>query len=332
MRADINARFDRARVLKLRDMTARATGTIHYKQESKGALIEGDARLDQAEYTLNAKASDDFVKLYVVELNRPPGLINLPEKPSERPFKTRLKINVTAENRLFVRGRGLDSEWEGQVRVRGTTDQLALQGRVELVKGEFDFAGRKFVLQDGSRIELLGGTDLDPVITARAVYSVTSLTAEIALTGRASNPQIKLSSSPEMPQDEIISRVLFGQGKQNLSAFEAAQLAAAVASLGSSGSGFDVIGKLRGAFSLDRLTVGTLDKPGATDEDNAGKPVIRGGKYITKNIYVEIGSATEEEDAQSASVDIDLTKHLSVGTEATTTGNQKFRVRYKLDY
>ncbi len=268
----------------------------------------------------------------MVELNRPPGLISLPEKPSERAFKTRMRINVTADNRVFVRGRGLDSEWRGQVRLRGTTDQLAMQGRVDLVKGEFDFAGRRFVLQDGSRIELLGGTDIDPVITARAVYSVTSLSAEIALTGRASNPQIKLSSNPEMPQDEIISRVLFGQGKQNLSAFEAAQLAAAVASLGSSGSGFDVIGKLRGAFTLDRLTVGTLARPGADDEEDAGKPVIRGGKYITKNIYIEAGSATEEEDAQSVSVDINLTKNLSVGTEATTTGNQKFKVQYKLDY
>lgn len=332
MHADITAQFTKARILKLRDMTARATGQIQYTQDKDGALLKGEATLNDAEYTLNAKASDDFVRLYVVELNRPPGLISLPDKPSERAFKTGLRINVTAANRVFVRGRGLDSEWRGQVRLRGTTDQLAMQGRVELVKGEFDFAGRKFVLQDGSRIELLGGTDRDPVITARAVYSVTSLTAEIRLTGRASNPQIKLSSNPEMPQDEIISRVLFGQGKQNLSAFEAAQLAAAVASLGSSGSGFDVNGKLRGAFSLDRLTVGTLDRPGASDENNAGKPVIRGDKYITKNIYIEVGSATEEEDAQSASVDIDLTKHLSVGTEATTTGNQKFRVRYKLDY
>ncbi|MGE0664966.1 MAG: translocation/assembly module TamB domain-containing protein [Sphingomonadales bacterium] len=332
MQADISAQFTKARLLKLRDMTARATGEVQYTQDKDGALLKGEATITEAEYTLNAKASDDFVKLYVVELNRPPGLIQLPQKPSEKVFKTRLRINVEADNRVFVRGRGLDSEWRGRVRVRGTTDQLALQGRVDLVKGEFDFAGRRFVLQDGSRIELLGGTDLDPVITARAVYSVTSLTAEIALTGRASNPQIKLSSNPEMPQDEIISRVLFGEGKQNLSAFEAAQLAAAVASLGSSGSGLDVIGKLRGAFSLDRLTVGTLDRPGADDEDNAGKPVIRGGKYITDSIYIEAGSATEEEDAQSVSVDIDLTKNLSVGTEATTTGNQKFRVRYKLDY
>ncbi|MEN3952550.1 translocation/assembly module TamB domain-containing protein [Iodidimonas sp. SYSU 1G8] len=332
MEADLNAAFDRARVLKLRDMTARATGKIRYVQTAEYAEITGDARVNEAEYTLNARASDDVIKLYVVELNRPPGLITLPEKPAETPFKTRLRINVSAENRLFVRGRGLDSEWQGQVRVRGTTDNLALQGRIELVKGEFDFAGRTFVLQDGSRIELVGGGDLDPVINARAVYTVPSLSAEIALSGRASNPQIKLSSNPEMPQDEIISRVLFGTGKANLSTFEAAQLATAVASLGSSGSGFDVIGKLRGALSLDRLTVGTLDRPGADDEDEAGSPVIRGGKYITKDIYVEFGSATEEEDATSASVEIDLTKNLSVGTEATSTGNQKFRVQYKLDY
>jgi hypothetical protein len=31
-------------------------------------------------------------------------------------------------------------------------------------------------------------------------------------------------------------------------------------------------------------------------------------------------------------VDIDITDNLSVGTEATSTGNQKFKVEYKLDY
>jgi translocation and assembly module TamB len=331
LEADLSARFVKARVLKRRDVTAKASGEIRFQQDAESALISGEARVDEVEYTLVSQPADDVIKLYVVELNRPPGLIELPEKPEPQDFPTRLRIDVTADNQVFVRGRGLDSEWRGQVRVRGTVADPALQGRIELVRGRFDFAGRKFELQDGSRIELVGGGDLDPVITARAVYSVPSLTAEIALTGRASNPQIKLSSQPEMPQDEIISRVLFGTGRDSLSAFEAAQLAAAVASLGSSGSGLDVIGKLRGAFSLDRLTVGTLDRPGEDDEEG-GAPVIRGGKYITKNIYLEFGSATEEEDAASASVDIDLTRNLSVGTEATSTGNQKFRVRYKLDY
>ncbi|MBI1181296.1 MAG: hypothetical protein GC201_12125 [Alphaproteobacteria bacterium] len=331
MEADIKVAFDKARVLNKRNMSAKATGSIEYVRKAHNAVLSGQATVNTAEYSLATSASDDIIKLNVKELHRPPGLIELPEKPKESKFSTRLKIDVQAQNQLFVRGRGLDSEWSGKVRVRGTLANPSLQGRIELVRGRFDFAGRKFELQDGSSIELVGGGDIDPVLNAHAVYSTSSLSAEIALTGRASNPQIKLSSNPELPQDEIISRVLFGEEKQNLTAFEAAQLGAAVASLSSSGSGLDVLGKLRNAFSLDRLTVGTRDTPGSTN-DSGGGPVIRGGKYLTKNIYVEFGSATEEENATSASVDIDITKHLSVGTEATSTGNQKFKLQYKLDY
>jgi translocation and assembly module TamB len=332
MEANIEVAFDKARVLNQRNMSAKATGNIKYVQEAGHAEVSGEATVNEAEYSLAAAPADDVIKLNVKELHRPPGLIELPEKPEPSDFVTRLKIDIRAQNQLFVRGRGLDSEWSGRLRVRGTVANPSLQGRVELVRGRFDFAGRKFELADGSHIELIGGGDIDPVLNVRAVYSTSSLNAEIAISGRASNPQIKLSSNPEMPQDEIISRVLFGDSTQNLSAFEAAQLGAAVASLSSSGGGgLDVLGTLRNAFSLDRLTVGTRDEVGE-DDDEGGGPVIRGGKYLTKNIYVEFGSATEEADATSASVDIDITDNLSVGTEATSTGNQKFKVEYKLDY
>ena len=164
------------------------------------------------------------------------------------------------------------------------------------------------------------------MISAKAVYEVPNLTAQIALLGPISNPSLALSSRPELPDDEILSRVMFGTDPESLTIVEAAQLAAAVASLTGGGGGFDVVGGIRRALTLERLEIGTKG-------DDANSPLIRGGKYLTDNIYVEVGTASSaDDDGAAAAIDIEITKNLTIGTEATTSGNQSIRVRWNWNY
>ena len=263
--------------------------------------------------------------LDVTELNRPPGLVAVPGEPDEPGAQTSVAVTVAANNRIFVRGRGLESEWKGDIDVTGTLETPRLKGRLELIRGDFQFGGKVFEFEEGL-IDFYGGETIDPVITARAVYEVPNLTAEIALLGPISEPSLSLSSRPELPDDEILARVMFGTTADSLSAIEAAQLAAAVASLTGGGGGFDVVGGIRKALTLERLEIGTKG-----DEGNS--PLIRGGKYLTDNIYVEVGTASgDDDDGAAAAIDIELTKNLTVGTEATTSGNQSIRVRWNWDY
>ena len=53
----------------------------------------------------------------------------------------------------------------------------------------------------------------------------------IALEGVANDPQVKLSSTPALPDDEILAQLLFNQSSSQLSALQIAQLADAVIQL-----------------------------------------------------------------------------------------------------
>ncbi len=76
----------------------------------------------------------------------------------------------------------------------------------------------------------------------------------VTITGPASRPVIALSSSPTLPQDEIMARLLFGKASGALSPFEAVQLAQAMAQLtGVGGGGPGVLDKIRKGLGLDRL-------------------------------------------------------------------------------
>ncbi|MFN3230887.1 MAG: translocation/assembly module TamB domain-containing protein [Alphaproteobacteria bacterium] len=322
--ADMKAELDKAKLVRLRQVTLTASGDVRYQRNEQGEQITGTAQINEAEVALIESLPPNIVELDVIEINRPVGLVTLPDTPDEQLVSPRIDAQITARNQVFVRGRGLESEWEGDVTVLGTLAKPRLRGRLDLLRGDFQFAGKRFELEDGS-VDFTGGRTIDPILTLTAIYDVDTLTAELRLSGPISEPKIQLTSRPALPEDEILSRIMFGTDKNQLSALQAAQLAAAAASMAGSGGGFDAVGRIRQALSLERLEIGTRGEEGTS-------PLIRGGKYLTRNIYVEVGTARDEDDATSASVDVDLTKHLSVGTEATSTGNQKLRLRWKWDY
>jgi translocation and assembly module TamB len=146
-----------------------------------------------------------------------------------------------------------------------------------VVRGDYGFAGRRFEFDPRGTIRL-GESAEEIRLDLTAVREDPTLTAEIRIRGTAAQPEITLGSRPELPQDEILSRVLFGRSASQLSALEAAQLASALSGL-RGGGGFDVIGGLREFAGLDRLSFGTDEGSGVT---------VAGGKYISDDIYLEI--------------------------------------------
>ena len=101
-----------------------------------------------------------------------------------------------------------------------------------------------------------------------------------------------------------MSRLLFGTSPENLSAIEALQLASALNSLRGSGGGLNPLGKLRSAIGFDRLRI-----VGADSTTGQGTS-LAAGKYITKNIYVEIVS--DAKGFTATQLTVALTKTLSV--------------------
>ena len=117
----------------------------------------------------------------------------------------------------------------------------------------------------------LGSTPETIRLDLTATRDNPTLTAVIRITGTAEKPVITLTSTPVLPQDEVLSQVLFGSSVSSLNGFQAAQLASALSGL-ASGGGFDVIGGIRALAHLDRLAI---------NSSATGGNSIAGGKYLT---------------------------------------------------
>lgn len=234
-----------------------------------------------------------------------------------RPATTRLDLTLTAPGQIFVRGRGLDAELAGQLRVTGPTSAIVPQGGFELVRGRLDILNQRFTLNEG-RIQLSGS--FNPVLRFVAETEANGITVRVILDGPASSPEISFSSSPELPEDEVLAQLLFGRDLSNLSALQALELANAVAELAGRG-GIGILSRLRDGFGLDDLDV--------TQTDDGGT-AVRAGKYISDNVYsdvvVESGGRTE------INLNLDVTSDITARGSVDNTGNSSLGIFFERDY
>ena len=228
-----------------------------------------------------------------------------------------LDLTLSAPNRVFIRGRGLDAEMGGELRLTGTTRDVIPAGEFALIRGRLDILGRRFVLSEGA-VRMTGR--FVPFLTLTATTQTAGTTASILLEGDADDLQIRFTSVPELPEEEVVALILFGRGLDTLSPFQAAQLASAVATLAGRG-GDGVVGNLRRSFGLDDLDV-------STTED--GLAALRVGRYLTDNVYTDV---TVDSDGRSeVSINLDVSSSVTVRARTDTEGRSGVGVFFERDY
>ena len=233
--------------------------------------------------------------------------------PSTRAMVIGLDLTVMAPQQIFVRGRGLDAETGGELRVAGTTVAPQISGGFEMRRGTFNLGGTSLRFTSGK--VSFNGTGLtqkiDPTLDFVAESTSGGITAKLAVTGYADAPKFVLTSVPDLPQDEILARLLFGTNVKQLTALQVVQIGAALVSLTGAGSGLNPLLAAQRSLGLDRLSVGSTSTGGTT---------VEAGRYVYSNIYV--GAKQSTSGSTQAKVQVDLTKHLKVqatlGTGGTT--------------
>lgn len=315
----LDLKAQNARLIARDDFAATVTGPIQIRSSAQGGLISGDVTLNRSFFQFG-KASETVAlpQIKVREINR-----RADERPPVvrgRPWRFALTAN--APNRLQVRGLGLDSEWRADLKVSGPVDNFAMVGSANLIRGNYTFAGRRFQLERG-RIRFVGNQPPNPVLDIEAQADLTGLNATINVTGTGNSPDIAFNSVPALPEDELLSRVLFGASISDLSAPEAVQLAAAVASL-NSGGGLDPINQLRKAVGLDRLRILPSDVTSGQGTS------IAAGKYITRRAYVEL--ITDGKGYSATTLEFQITRWLSILSSISTLGRQNVNVQVSKDY
>ena len=319
---DMKMQANNAELLNRDDIGATVNGPIQIQSDGNGGVISGDLDVVRSRFALGrAAAVAQIPQLQIIEKNVRRGQdFDAPRRAE--PW--RLDIDADARNRLMVRGMGLSSEWRMDLHIGGSVDQPSIVGTANLVRGTYDFAGRRFDLTEGM-LRFDGRTPANPTLDITAEAAVDDLDATIRITGTSENPQISFTSVPALPEDELLSRLLFGSSITQLSAPEALQLASSVASLrGSGGGGLDPINAVRRAAGLDRLRIIPADP--VTGQGTA----IAAGKYLTRKIYIEL--VTDGQGYSATRIEYQITRWLSLLSSISTLGRESATIRASKDY
>ncbi|HDR16341.1 MAG TPA: hypothetical protein ENN79_12830 [Desulfobacteraceae bacterium] len=320
---DVTLGMDDAALLRRDDVQAVVDGSLRLNGTGSEAFVTGKLVLDRAEIMIPDRVANDIPRLEVVEIHgdrsaAPPG----PSSEKSPSLPVNVDLSLESPGRLFVAGRGLDSEWKGTVYVKGRSPDLDVSGGFSLVRGYFNLLGKRFALTRGM-IQLGGPPGAPPLVDVEGRASSGGMTAEVTISGPATSPSISLSSSPPYPSDEILARLLFGKSLDTLTPLQALQLAQAVRTL-AGGGGLDVFGKTRKLLGIDQLELMQSD-------ENEGEASIRAGKYINDRIYLQVEQGVGS-DSSRASVEVEISPNLSLETEMGSDSGSGVGVKWRWDY
>lgn len=323
--ANLSIALNQARYADGDLLVATVTGNLSVTGAlARDPLIAGRINVDRAEITVPESFGGGAAQIDVVHRSPPPQVRATLARasdgtpvPSSRPSVARLDIQVTAPNRIFVRGRGLDAELGGEVQLIGPISDIQPVGGFQLIRGRLGILGQRITFDEGT-VTLVG--DLDPFLNFVARSSGNDITVFITVSGRVSDLDISFSSQPELPEDEVLARLIFNRGIGELSPLQIAQLAAAAAEL-AGGSNTSLLGSLRNATGLDDLDVVT---------DSEGNVAVRAGRYIQENVYLGVEAGAQ--GSARATINLDITDELRARGGVGTDGDTSLGVFYERDY
>ncbi|MEP9398700.1 translocation/assembly module TamB domain-containing protein [Mesorhizobium sp. KR2-14] len=293
---------------------------------ARDPVLSGNINVSRAEITVPESFAGGAAALDVKHLKASPAVAETLKRarandgtptPTGRPSVMRLEVSVNAPARVFVRGRGLDAELGGQVKLTGPVSDIQPVGGFQLIRGRLSILSQRITFDEGT-VTLVG--DLNPFLNFVARSEGTDITVFITVSGRASDIGVTFSSQPELPQDEVLARLIFDRGIDELSAFQIAQLAAAAAEL-AGGSNNSLLGNLRNATGLDDLDVVT---------DSKGNAAVRAGRYIQDNIYLGVEAGAQ--GSTRGTINLDITQDLKAKGAVGSDGDSSLGVFYEKDY
>ncbi|WP_296373821.1 translocation/assembly module TamB domain-containing protein [Yoonia sp.] len=294
---------------------ARITGRLALGQTDLQVPSSSITSLGELPDVVHVGASADVRRTLARAGVLPGGNGNGASRPSGPAYP--LDIVIDAPSRIFIRGRGLDAELGGRLTIGGTTANVIPVGRFELIRGRIDILQQRFDLTEGAA-SLQG--DFVPFIRLVATtQSDTGTTISIIVEGPASEPEVSFISVPDLPQDEVLSQLIFGRNLDSISPFQAVQLASAISTLAGRGGG--ALDRLRSNFGLDDFDVST---------DDTGATAVRVGKYLSENVYTDV--TVTSTGGTEINLNLDLTREIVAKGSVDQDGESSIGVFFERDY
>jgi translocation and assembly module TamB len=291
--------------------TATASGTLTITGPlTGGPVLGGRLTLAKAAITVPARLPASLTEIDIRHRNPPPEVVRqlrqiAPEQTSGTARPLALDLQISAPNGVFIRGRGIDAELGGDLTIAGTAAAPQVSGGFEMRRGRIVILTKRLDFTSG---EITFGGSLIPVLDLEATTTSSQTTITVNVEGIANDPDITFSSSPALPQDEVLARLIFGQSMSRLSPLQIAQLADAVGQLAGGGS-TSLLETLRSNLGVDDLDINT---------DDTGQTTVSVGRYINNRTYLQVEQGGAE--GARATINLDVGRGVKLKAGAGTEG------------
>ncbi|MGO6971739.1 translocation/assembly module TamB domain-containing protein [Rhizobium leguminosarum] len=321
--ADISIKLDKAVYVDGTLVVSTVNGTVGLRGPITNTTLSGKLRLDKTSITVPEKLPTSLREIDIRHKNAPRAVLaqlrdDGEQKPGEKSSVITLDLEIDAPSHIFVRGRGIDAELGGLVTIRGTAAAPIVTGGFTMRRGRMTIINRRLDFSDKSRITFAG--DMTPALDMEATSASGSTTLTVDVAGLATDPAITFSSSPELPQDEVLAQLIFGQSMSKLSPVQIAQLADAVSQLAGNRS-TSLFEGLRNQLGVDDFDVST---------DSKGQTSVSVGRYLNDRTYFELqqgGSA-----GAKAVINLDVGRGVKLRGGAGGNGEGEAGIVYEREY
>lgn len=232
-----------------------------------------------------------------------------------------LDVEMDFPGRCFVRGPVVDSEWRGNLRASGTVARPVLNGSMTAVRGHAGLLATRFTLEN-STISWNGELG-NPYLGVRGASTAGDTAVSLAVTGPVNDTRLELSSTPPMPQDEILSQLLFRRNLSRISPVQAVQLGRVARMFSGKMSAMDLMTGFMRLPGVDMFDIRTGEQ--------ADEAVVGAGKYINERIYIEVEQGTAA-DSGKVSAEVGVTPNISVKGDVGARERGGLGVFWKHDY
>jgi len=319
--------FNHIQLANSLDLKTHLSGELKLTGDVKQALLQGKLKIDDFFLTIPSPSLQaDIPELEVIEIGKNLPTIQQQQEAkkiqTKKSFDMNLDVKVAMANQFYIKGYGLDSEWQGNLTIKGNASMPKVLGLIETKQGSLEILNNRFVFRQGL-IDFNGAYPPLPSLNIEAVATSEKGEAIIRIKGMADDPQLELAHDPSLPQDEILSSLLFKENTTSISPVQALQLADVIAALATGGLGsINTLGSLQTGLGLDRLNLGG---------DNFDTASVKAGKYITDKIYLEVEQGLQSESS-TATVEIDLLSDIKAEIEFNQNSDSAVGIKWKHDY
>jgi autotransporter translocation and assembly factor TamB len=247
-----------------------------------------------------------------------------------------IDVRLRLPDDLLLRGRDMHASFSrvglgdmnitvgGDLQIRkAPAGQPDLIGAVTVVRGFYDFQGRRFEVLRDSQIRFQGTRPIDPALQVNAQRIISGVTAIVNIRGTARQPQVNLSSQPPLDEADVLSLIVFNQPINQLGEGERLNLAERAGGLAVGYLATPLANSIARALDLDIFEIR------ASGGEN-GQPSIAVGQQFGSRLFVSFRQEFGSDDYSQLSLEYRINELLRL-VSTVTQGSQRSHRTQRID-